>query len=113
MKTIYIDSDYKCHLTDDGTMTAVETDFFDGICDTMLEGYRFVPAGETWIRHDGVVFQGEMIAPWKPWQELDNAQREYERELVETLSAENTTLVDDMAQMIEEVYQSDMEMMGL
>ena len=32
---------------------------------------------------------------------------------VETLSAENATLVDDMAQMIEEVYQSDMEMMGL
>ena len=30
MKTIYIDSDFKCHLVDDGTMTAVETDFFDG-----------------------------------------------------------------------------------
>lgn len=35
------------------------------------------------------------------------------RELVETLSAENVTLVDDMAQMIEEVYQSDMEIMGI
>lgn len=113
MKTIYLDSDFKCHTTDDGTMTAMETDFFDGKCDAFVEGYRFVPAGETWIRHDGVVFQGEMIAPWKPWQELDNAQRKYERELVETLSAENTTLVNDMAQMIEEVYQSDMEMMGL
>ena len=113
MKTIYLDSDFKCHLTDDGTRAAVETDFFDGICDTMLEGYRFVPSGETWTRDDGIVFTGEMIAPWKPWRELDVFQREYERELVETLSAENTTLVDDMAQMIEEVYQSDMEMMGL
>ena len=113
MKTIYIDSDFKCHLTDDGTMTAVETDFFDRICDTMLEGYRFVPAGQTWTREDGEVFDGEMIAPWKPWRELDNAQREYERELVTELTAENTTLIDDMAQMIEEVYQSDMEMMGL
>lgn len=82
MKTIYIDSDFKCHLTDDGTMTAVETDFFDYICDTMLEGYRFVPFGETWTREDGEVFDGEMIAPWKPWQELDDAQREYERELL-------------------------------
>lgn len=82
MKTIYIDSDFKCHLTDDGTMTAVETDFFDRICDAMLEGYRFVPAGQTWTRDDGVVFEGEMIAPWKPWDSLDVAQREYEMELL-------------------------------
>lgn len=113
MKTIYIDSDFKCHLSDDGTMTPVETDFFDYICDTMLEGYRFVPAGETWTREDGEVFDGEMIAPWKPWLDLDDAQREYERELVTELTAENETLIADMAQMIEEVYQSDMEMMGI
>lgn len=113
MKTIYIDSDFKCHLSDDGTMTPVETDFFDYICDTMLEGYRFVPAGETWTREDGEVFDGEMIAPWKPWLDLDDAQRKYERELVTELTAENETLIADMAQMIEEVYQSDMEMMGI
>ena len=88
MKTIYIDSDFKCHLTNDGTMTAVETDFFDRICDTMLEGYRFVPAGETWTREDGFVFTGEMIAPWKPWDELDEAQREYERQKYEAMEAE-------------------------
>lgn len=110
---IYIDSVFKCHTTDDGTMAAVETDFFDGKCPEFIEGYRFVPAGESWTRHDGVVFQGEMIAPWKPWSELDVFQREYERELVNQLTAENETLVADMAQMIEEVYQSDMEMMGL
>lgn len=113
MKTIYLDHDFKCHLTDDGTMTAVETDFFDRICDTMLEGYRFVPAGQTWTREDGFVFTGEMIAPWKPWDELDVFQREYEQELATELTAENETLIADMAQMIEEVYQSDMEMMGL
>ena len=28
MKTIYLDSDFKCHIFDDGTMTSVETDFF-------------------------------------------------------------------------------------
>lgn len=113
MTTIYIDPDFKCHLTDDGTMTAVETDYFDGKCDAMVEGYRFVPAGQSWTRSDGVVFRGEMIAPWKPWEELDKAQREYERELAETLSAENAALLSDMAQMVEEVYSSDMEMMGL
>lgn len=80
MKTIYIDSDFKCHVTDDGTMTAVETSFFDGKCDSFIEGYRYVPAGKTWTRSDGSTFTGEMIAPWKDYAELDSAQREYERE---------------------------------
>ena len=113
MRTIYIDSDFKCHTVGDGTLTTVETDFFDGKCDTFVEGYRFVPAGQSWTREDGAVFRGEMAAPWKPWQELDKAQREYERRLAETLSAENAALISDMAQMVEEVYQSDLEMMGI
>lgn len=81
--TIYIDNDYKCHTSDpEGLYTAVETDFFDSKCDAYIDGYRFVPAGATWTRPDGVVFQGEMIAPWKDWRELDEAQRDYERELL-------------------------------
>lgn len=80
MKTIYIDKDYKCHISDDGTMTAVETDFFDGKCSQYIEGYRYVPAGETWVREDGTAFPGEMITTWKPLQELNAAQRDYERQ---------------------------------
>ena len=80
--TVYIDADFKCHTSDDGTMTAVETDFFDGKCDAYIDGYRFVPAGSVWTRPDGVVFTGQMIAPWKDWRELDAAQRDYERELL-------------------------------
>ena len=80
MRTVYIDSEFKCHITSDGTMTAVETDFFDGKCDSFIEGYRFVPSGESWTRNDGVVFHGEMISPWKDFAELDAAQRQYQRE---------------------------------
>lgn len=82
MKTIYIDREYKCHVTNDGTMSAVETEAFDGKCDAYIEGHRFVPAGETWVRSDGVVFGGnyEMVAPWKDSSELETAQIEYERE---------------------------------
>jgi hypothetical protein len=79
MKTIYIDSDFRCHTADDGTMTAVETDAFEGKCDTFIEGYRFVPSGASWTREDGVVFQGEMISPWKDFEKLDAAQRQYEQ----------------------------------
>ena len=80
MRTVYIDSDFKCHVANDGTMTAVETDLFDGKCETFIEGHRFVPYGESWTRHDGYVFSGLMVVPWKPYSELDAAQREYERD---------------------------------
>lgn len=78
--TIYLDDDFKCHTSVDDTMTAVETDAFDGKCPEYIEGYRYVPAGQSWTRSDGAVFEGEMIAPWKDWKELDAAQREYERQ---------------------------------
>lgn len=77
---VYIDSDFRCHVVDDGTMTAVESEFFDGKCQEYIEGYRFVPSGESWMREDGAVFKGKMIAPWKPYEELDMAQRKYEQE---------------------------------
>lgn len=79
--TIYIDNDFKCHVSNpDGLYRAVETDAFDGMCPAYIEGYRYIPAGESWTRSDGVVFTGEMIAPWRDWRSLDDAQRAYERE---------------------------------
>ena len=68
MKTIYYGSDNKCHVTNDGTMTAVETDFFDGMCDAVIEGYCYDTS-------KGYV----QIYPWKFDYELDAIQREYER----------------------------------
>lgn len=87
--TIYIDSDFKCHATTADGLTAVETDYFDGKCQAYIEGYRFVPAGASWTRPDGVTFQGEMVSPWKLWRELDSAQRAYEQEQLESLTAQN------------------------
>lgn len=87
--TIYIDTDYKCHTAPGPGLTAVETDAFTGKCTAYIEGYRFVPDGSTWTRSDGEVFRGEMIAPWKPWDELDAAQREYEREQYAAVIAQN------------------------
>lgn len=82
MKTIYIDTDFKCHTVNDGTMAEIQTDFFAGKCDAFVCGYRVVPSGESWTREEGSVFRGEMVAPWKPYEELDNAQREYERAMI-------------------------------
>ena len=89
MITIYIDSEFKCYVTSGEGRAQVETDAFDGKCDAYIEGYRFVPSGQTWTRADGTVFTGEMIAPWKPWDELDAAQREYERGQYQSLATQN------------------------
>lgn len=80
--TIYIDNDCKCYVSPADDRTAIETDCFDGKCQSYIEGYRFVPSGKTWTRDDGVEFAGEMISPWRPWAELDVAQREYEQNLI-------------------------------
>lgn len=84
MRIIYIDSDYRCHVEDSGNLTAIETEFFDDKCDEFVEGYRFIPSGETWVRDDGKVFHGEMAAPFEPYEELEIAQREYEASLINT-----------------------------
>lgn len=75
---IYLDNEYKCHLNNDGTMLEVESSFFDGKCQTFVEGYRYIPAGHTWVRADGTKFTGEMIAPWKNYNELAQAQMLYD-----------------------------------
>ena len=80
---IYIDSECKCHTTNpDNMFREFEVDFFDGKCTAFIEGYRYCPAGESYIRDDGEVFHGECITPWKPHSELETAQREYERQLL-------------------------------
>lgn len=102
---IYIDSEFMCHATNpDGTFKEIETDFFNDKCDAFIEGYRFVPSGETWTRHDGIVFTGEMVSPFKPYDELAAAQHEYERNLLaeykEELAELDSALLDAQYQNI-------------
>ena len=75
--TIYIDSDYKCYTSEADGRRAVKTNFFDGKCAEWIESYRFVPDGETWMRGDGEVFNGEMVTPWKDLSEAYAAQTAY------------------------------------
>lgn len=99
MKTIYLDSDFKCHLTDDGTMTAVETDVFDMMCDEMVEFYRFVPEGEEWTNADGEAFSGQMMSPHKVFDvEVLERQRAFELTLLGeiTYEAQNSVSLAEM-----------------
>lgn len=93
--TIYIDSDFKCHSANADGLTAVETAFFDGKAPEFVGGYRYVPAGSVWVRDDGAEFPGEMVSPWKPWEELDAVQREYEREQYNSLLTQLSEVYED------------------
>lgn len=75
--TIYIDNDYKCYVSAADGRRAIETDAFNGKCDEWIESYRYVPAGETWVRSDGVMFTGEMVSPWKDLTDAYAAQTAY------------------------------------
>lgn len=77
---IYIDNEYKCHTSPADGLTAIETDAFDGKCRQFIEGYRFVPAGQTWTREDGEVFHGEMIAPFRDYEILEELQAVYDEQ---------------------------------
>lgn len=69
---IYIDTEFHCHTTNpDGAFQEVETDVFDGKCQTFIEGYCYEP------KKDGI-----SKYPWKIYSELDSAQREYERQML-------------------------------
>lgn len=99
--TIYLDSDFRCHLTDSGGMRSVETNYFDSKCAAYIEGYRFVPAGESWTRADGAVFHGEMIAPAEDYARLAKAQQQYERD--------EQAHLEELGALIDEIYNVDME----
>lgn len=84
---IYIDSDFRCHVTRTENLRAIETDAFNGKCSRYVEGCRYIPAGESWTREDGQIFAGEMIAPAEDSRILEAAQAAYEEALAESADA--------------------------
>lgn len=67
---IYIDKNNKCHTSNDGTMTAFETDRFNGKCQTYIEGYCCE------ITSNSVAYY-----PHRDPALLDEFQRQYEAQL--------------------------------
>lgn len=86
---IYIDGDCKCHIYAAEGRREFELPFFDGKCRQFIEGYRYVPSGETWTREDGEVFTGEMISPCKDYTILKTAQEAYDEAFGDREDMEN------------------------
>lgn len=104
----YIDEEFKCHASDpDGAYRKIDKDLFKGMCDEFIEGHRFVPEGESYVGEDGTVYTGEMKTVWKDYDELDDAQRQYEKQLLAEYEAELTELRENSipAADLEAAYQ--------
>ena len=103
---IYLDKDFRCHATENiNTVQSVETYVFNGICFAFIEGYRYIPFGQSWTREDGVVFEGEMITPIKDYSILESVQKLYE---------ENSAIQSDTdAMLVDYEYRLVMLELGL
>lgn len=114
MKTIYLDSDFVCHLVDDGTMQMVETTVFDDKPDEAIKSYRYVPEGKSWTRADGAVFNGLMVSTVKDYHSimldvaisyLDDEQAESVSVLFENWAAGVAYAVGDRRQYNGKLYR--------
>ncbi len=106
MKTIYLNEHYECFLQENESTTQnIQTDVFDGKCKAYIEGMRFIPDGQSWTRNDGVVFVGEMVAPFINFDILMSAQSAYEEALAITRNEYETGLTD-VQLALAEIYET-------
>ena len=98
---VYIDNEYKCHVSPTKGLREIETPEFDGKCVEFVEGYRYVPSGETWTRADGQTFTGEMMAPCRDHSQISEIQTAVDRTQAQA--------DEEIAALIEEIYINDME----
>jgi len=92
MRTIYIDSDFKCHLENADGRTAVETDVFDDICNGAIECYTYRP------------LENGCFVQCFDTPTADKLRKQHQ--------ADEDAHLAEIAELIEEVYNSDLEMIG-
>lgn len=106
MKTIYLDSDFVCHVKPSLGYVEYTTDLFDLMCDRFIEAHRLVPYGSTWTRPDGHVFSGLMVSLAIQDSIAMPYQKQYEED------QDNMMSLEDVAELVEMVYQDDLEVIG-
>lgn len=78
---IYIDDDFRCHAKSGSGLRAVESPFFDGKCDEFINGYRFIPADESWTMPDGTSIHGPSVFPAESFDLLQRFQTQHEADM--------------------------------
>ena len=90
----FIDKENKCHVTDDGTMRECEDARFDNKCKEYIEGFYYIPAGETAVIN-GVEYTGRVLCAFKPFTELAYAQTLYDLEQLRGVQADTDEMLVD------------------
>ena len=109
MMTIYLDKDFHCYITENSnTIQSIETDIFNGKCAAYIEGYQYIPEGQSWTRNDGMVFTGEMISPIKNYSIIESVQKLYDEvdinekeNRIASLEEENALIKEENAMLME------------
>lgn len=94
MKTIYIDSDYHCHLDYAEGRTAIQTDIFDSFSDHSIECYIYKP-----------LEYGAFVQCLNT-EKVDAYNRQY------TEDCDNMMSLTDVADLVELVYEDDLGIIG-
>ena len=76
---IYIDNDFKCHTVNARGYIEVDTDVFNGKCKEFIEGYCYIPQGMSYERTDGKILRGELVFPWRDYNEIAEIQTAVDR----------------------------------
>ena len=74
---VYLGTDCKVYTTLAEDRVEIEDTFFDNKCANLVESYRYIPIGKTWVDKGGREFAGPMIAPWRDIHQYDVEQQQY------------------------------------
>lgn len=74
---VFLDTDFKVYTTLADDRIDIEDTFFDNKCANLVESYRYIPIGKTWVDKGGREFAGPMIAPWRDIRQYDGEQQQY------------------------------------
>ena len=88
---VFLDTDFKVHTTLADDRIEIEDTFFDNKCVNLIESYRYVPIGKTWVDKGEREFAGPMIAPWRNIRQYDGEQQQY---LLDKLAAAQAALAE-------------------
>lgn len=89
---VYLDTEYKVHAEAGTDYMTIADSFFDNKCPNLIKSYRYVPAGATWTREDGVAFAGPMVAPWRDIRQYDGEQQQYLLDQLTAARAESSDM---------------------
>ena len=101
MKTIYLDSNYMCHINNNGTRQKIVTDVFDSMCEKAIECYRFIPEGQVWKKTKAITLRGPFI---QAVAESNLIQQQHE--------IDDSKYTQELGALIDEIYAEDLDIIG-